>query len=224
MQLGHSVFLFCIALLVQSCVSLHGCPALQQAKVTFESGNYQSAFHQLLPIADAGNAEAQYALGYLYYYGFGAPQDNESGVFWINKSAKQGYVPAIQALDRIHASHQTITASTTTRQTETSFHSIMQQPVNTSPSSIDMTFDNTRFTVELFGSHQLSLAQRLQNQLNLSQHAHLWHTQYRGKDWYVLSYGEFNTVQEAIVAKNDLSDELPQLKPWVRATVGLQQA
>jgi TPR repeat protein len=72
---------------------------LQQGKRYFEKGYYKRTLRQLLPLACDGNAEAQYAIGYLYYYGYGVTQDTETGVFWINRAAKQHYIPAIKALD-----------------------------------------------------------------------------------------------------------------------------
>ena len=74
---------------------------LQQGKRAFDAGYYKTAMHELLPLACEGNAEAQYAVGYMYYYGYGAAQDTDSGVFWINRSATQHYQPAIDALAMI---------------------------------------------------------------------------------------------------------------------------
>jgi TPR repeat protein len=71
---------------------------LEQGKRLFQDGFYKRAMEQLLPIAAEGNMEAQYAVGYMYYYGFGAAQDTESGNFWIRRSADQNFGPAIKAL------------------------------------------------------------------------------------------------------------------------------
>lgn len=73
---------------------------LQQGKRYFAKGYYKSALRQLLPAAANGNAEAQYAVGYLYYYGYGAAQDTETGYFWIKKSADQHYAPAMAAIKK----------------------------------------------------------------------------------------------------------------------------
>lgn len=67
---------------------------LDQGKRFFEEGFYKRALHELLPFAADGDPEAQYAVGYMYYYGYGAAQDTEVGYFWINRSARQGYEPA----------------------------------------------------------------------------------------------------------------------------------
>jgi TPR repeat protein len=71
---------------------------LEQGKRLFQDGYYKRAMQQLLPLAAEGNAEAQYAVGYMYYYGFGATQDTQSGDFWIRRSADQHFQPAINAL------------------------------------------------------------------------------------------------------------------------------
>lgn len=72
-----------------------------EGKRYFEKGFYKRAMHELLPLACDGNAEAQYAVGYMYYYGYGVAQDTDTGCFWIHRSAEQGYKPAIKALPLI---------------------------------------------------------------------------------------------------------------------------
>ncbi len=74
---------------------------LQQGRRLFQDGFYKRAMEQLLPIAAEGSMEAQYAVGYMYYYGFGVPQDTASGGFWIRRAAAQQYEPAIKALTLI---------------------------------------------------------------------------------------------------------------------------
>ena len=92
-----SLFLF-----LCSCSStLATTSELQQGKRYFEAGYYKSAMHDLLPLATNGNAEAQYAVGYMYYYGYGVSQDTDVGHFWIKRAADQNFKPAIQALAMI---------------------------------------------------------------------------------------------------------------------------
>ena len=93
------VILFCLCL--TACASLRGPQSLQQGKIDFAAGNYKPAFLELLPLASEGNAEAQYAVGYMYYYGYGVAQDNDSGIFWMQKAAQQHHVAAIKALSML---------------------------------------------------------------------------------------------------------------------------
>ena len=44
--------------------------------------------------AERGNAEAQYALGGNYEFGFGVPQSNAEAVKWYRKASDQGYAEA----------------------------------------------------------------------------------------------------------------------------------
>ena len=48
--------------------------------------------------ARSGDPDAQYALGYLYYYGIGTTQDRQAGLVWIRKAAAQGQSVAQEAL------------------------------------------------------------------------------------------------------------------------------
>jgi len=95
------VTIFLFSLLLVGCAHLHKAylaEELQQGRLTFESGKFERAFCQLLPLAVDGVCEAQYAVGYMYYYGYGVPRDTVSGLFWIKRAADQHYHPAVQAL------------------------------------------------------------------------------------------------------------------------------
>jgi len=72
--------------------------ALLSAKDELMSENYSVAAKELLPLAERGNPDAQYALGYLYYYGKGVPQNEGLAKEWIRQAAEQDYVPAQRAL------------------------------------------------------------------------------------------------------------------------------
>ncbi len=74
---------------------------LEQGKRYFEEGYFKRAKHMLLPLACDGVPEAQYAIGYMYYYGYGVAQDTEVGYFWIQRAAENGFPAAIQALSII---------------------------------------------------------------------------------------------------------------------------
>jgi len=96
--LGVSLVLFCLA----GCMSSQ--MQLQQGQKAFELQHYDESFKLLLPLAQEGNTEAQYAVGYSYYYGKGVVEDQAKGQYWINKAASKGYPLAIRALE-IEATH-----------------------------------------------------------------------------------------------------------------------
>ena len=74
---------------------------LEYGKRLFEEGYYKRAMKQLLPLACDGNAPAQYAVGYMYYYGYGVAQDTDVGFFWISRAAEKNFIPAINAIKLI---------------------------------------------------------------------------------------------------------------------------
>ena len=81
-----------------SYISWANMSELEQGKRYFDEGYFKSAMHTLLPLACDGVAEAQYAVGYMYYYGYGVAQDTDVGYFWINRAASHNFAPAIRAL------------------------------------------------------------------------------------------------------------------------------
>ena len=70
---------------------------LREGIYNFKQQNYRTAFVRLMPEAEKGNPDAQYAVGYMYYYGEGVVEDKKKAAKWINKAAKAGNQDAIEA-------------------------------------------------------------------------------------------------------------------------------
>ena len=70
---------------------------LKESKQAYENQNYTEALAKLQPLAEKGNPKAQYAIGYMYYYGQGVPTNKSEGIEWIQKAADQGFAPALKA-------------------------------------------------------------------------------------------------------------------------------
>lgn len=71
---------------------------LARGKYYFKEGYYKRAMRILLPYACDGCPEAEYAVGYMYYYGYGVAQDTDVGHFWIQRAANCGNKAAQKAL------------------------------------------------------------------------------------------------------------------------------
>ncbi len=56
----------------------------------YDRGDYATAFSEWKPLAEQGNAGAQFNLGVMYYKGRGVPQDYAEAVKWYRKAAEQG--------------------------------------------------------------------------------------------------------------------------------------
>lgn len=198
-----------MSLLLQACAStrLHYQfqEGMQNAKRSFDSGNFKEAFCRLLPLAVAGCAEAQYALGYLYYYGYGVSEDTISGLFWIEESAKRGYPPAIKALSVLKANPSPPPKAIS--------QSTPPKPPATKP---------VKYTLQVFGSYDEATVKELQTRLQLEDSTFRGITKHKGRDWYVLTYGKYPAMFQAVLAKDELPRGIKELKPWVRKTDDLQ--
>ncbi len=56
----------------------------------YKLGAYATALREWRPLAEQGNAKAQYNLGLMYRKGQGVPQDDAEAVGWWRKAAEQG--------------------------------------------------------------------------------------------------------------------------------------
>lgn len=64
----------------------------------FKAQDYRRAFIRLKPEAEKGQADAQYAVGYMYYYGQGVVEDRKKAWLWINRASKAGQADALVAM------------------------------------------------------------------------------------------------------------------------------
>lgn len=64
------------------------------ALVAYESGNYKEAARQFRPLAEEGDAEAQYYLGYMYEKGQGVAKDQTVMRKWYQRAADGGNAKA----------------------------------------------------------------------------------------------------------------------------------
>ena len=95
------VLLLCLSLLLISCSSTNQSPVADARKDNLVH-DYSRSFGKTMKLAVAGNAEAQYALGYMYYYGLGVAKDQDIARVWIIRAANQSYSPAILAMRKIY--------------------------------------------------------------------------------------------------------------------------
>lgn len=75
----------------------------QQAKTHFLGQNYREAVPLLKYLAKRKNSDAQYALGYMHYYGIGVTRDQQVALTWMQLAAAKNNRRAQIALDRHRA-------------------------------------------------------------------------------------------------------------------------
>jgi len=77
---------------------------IDEAIKIYQSGDYASAYKAFKPLADAGNAEAQYYLGGLYADGLGVNQNNKKGLHWLETAVKNKHRGAAFFLSKMYLS------------------------------------------------------------------------------------------------------------------------
>lgn len=83
------------------CLILAVAPAaadVAKGRALIEQGSYELAFYELLPLAEAQDAAAQYLVGGLYLIGKGVPQDPNEARKWLARAAQNGHAEAAMAL------------------------------------------------------------------------------------------------------------------------------
>ncbi|VAW94072.1 hypothetical protein MNBD_GAMMA20-1366 [hydrothermal vent metagenome] len=71
----------------------------ERAKRLYLSEDYAGSAGLMYTLAERGHLQAQYVLGYMYYYGLGVPRNEKEAVRWITTAAARGHAKAKQALD-----------------------------------------------------------------------------------------------------------------------------
>ena len=71
-----------------------------------QRGDFATAMREFRPLAEAGDASAQYMLGAMYDFGEGVPEDDAEAVKWYRLAAEQGDASAQYKLGQMYWSGQ----------------------------------------------------------------------------------------------------------------------
>ena len=67
---------------------------MESGAAAFHKEDYQTAYQELRPLAEAGDPKAQYYIGFMYYSGKGVVQNSVEAVKWIKPAAESGVAEA----------------------------------------------------------------------------------------------------------------------------------
>jgi TPR repeat protein len=83
---------FVIVMLIALCSFAASAYAgdIDEGKAAYEHRDYKAAMNLLRPLADQGNAEAQFKVGEMYRNGQGVAKDQTEAYFWYGLAAKGG--------------------------------------------------------------------------------------------------------------------------------------
>jgi DamX protein len=231
---------------------------------------YGCSVSRVASAAQNGDADAQYALGYMYYYGVDTARDKDSAKLWISRAAAQGQPLAKSALAMIQgkapvASQKVpnavkkqmpvfaknkkpnvVTATKTTRTvTKTPVKMAAKKPVpvntvkHTAADRVTSVANSTAmhatesrdvlqmeaalmheptngYTLQLMGNHNEKVIKNFMRSHRLEGKAVYYYSTFNHSKWYMLVYGQFNTVQDAHAAIAKLPPELRKLQPWIK--------
>ncbi|MAG00089.1 MAG: hypothetical protein CL388_02625, partial [Acidiferrobacteraceae bacterium] len=72
-----------------------GCgPDFDKGLAATQSGHFATALREWRPLAEQGDARAQFNLGVMYVKGQGVPQDDKTALKWYTLAAEQGLADA----------------------------------------------------------------------------------------------------------------------------------
>jgi hypothetical protein len=81
---------------------------LDEGVNAYDAGEYAKAYEILYPLAAyKRNAEAQFHLGMIYFYGEGVNKDLDQAMEWWKKAMRSGHVDAAYRLSEIATSTKT---------------------------------------------------------------------------------------------------------------------
>jgi len=83
-----------IAITLALGVAGSACAGFTQGATAYNAKQYAQALKEIVPLAKAGNADAQHLLGLMYYMGRGVARDYAQALSWHRKAAEQGKADA----------------------------------------------------------------------------------------------------------------------------------
>ena len=98
-------FCFVFALFIALALPAHAGP-LEDAQAAYERRDYDTALSLFQPLAEQGDAEAQYSLGLMHRYGQSVKQDYAKAAKWYRRAAEQGHFKAQTNLGRLYNNGQ----------------------------------------------------------------------------------------------------------------------
>jgi len=84
-----------VALALVAASSAAQAETFDDGAVAFIKGDGEAAYRIWKPLAEKGDTEAQYHLGYMFQTGTGVDVDKTKALYWYDKAAKSGHGKAL---------------------------------------------------------------------------------------------------------------------------------
>ncbi len=97
-------FIFLLIVLIPNLILSSACQAgMQEAFTAMKDGDFEKAISEIKPLANSGDAEAQYYLGAMSSEGKGVTQSHSDSTIWFAKAAEQNHPVAQYNLANCYA-------------------------------------------------------------------------------------------------------------------------
>lgn len=83
-----------VAMIIACAVAANASAGFKEGATAYNAKNYSLALKEIVPLAKAGNADAQHLLGLMYYMGRGVAIDYRAALTWHRKAAEQDQADA----------------------------------------------------------------------------------------------------------------------------------
>lgn len=171
---------------------------------------------QLQQAAEAGDPDAQYALGYMHYYGKRVSQNTQLAINWMKRASVQGQEQASRALSLLGQKQtqeqepqvETVGAKNTQK---------LAAAKKTKEQKSTSKAQSGGYTIQLLSSSNKQKIENYIKQNNLQGKATYAQNKNKGKLSYTLTYGNYKTRAEAQAAIAKLPEKVRSQKPWVKA-------
>ena len=82
---------------------------IQRIERLYEEEKFEQILPRIQALAAQGNADAQFRLGRMYYYGQILPQDYKMAAMWYQRAAAQGQLKAMNNLGNLYRTGEGVT-------------------------------------------------------------------------------------------------------------------
>ncbi len=177
---------------------------------------------ELQQAAESGDPDAQYALGYLYFYGKTVTQNTQTGLNWIKRAAVQSQAQAIQALNILSPGNMPNHDTIATPPAETAVIGKSEQNISShserpalSPIKTNVKVDaktGHTYAIQLLSAANKAELEKYIKTYSLKNKAMI---QKNKHNQYILLYGHYKTHDEAVADLAKLHVALKSQKPWI---------
>ena len=236
------------AMVTTGCAARHHSTAGQVSTQLCEKNTflkkYRCSLTNLERSASSGNADAQYGLGYMYFYGIATIRDTEAATLWIDRAAAQGQPLAKRAqalLNHAKSRYMQARRAKVVKQKRataafssgdddlslnafaTSGPAAQSAVVHHSVSTHHKAAANRYFTLQLMATPHFKRLVKFIHRYHIADDVNYFAVKHGNQTLYVLLYGKYPSAFAAKQAVKHLPKGIRSMRPWVRSSGAIQR-